>query len=110
MSTAWQRTRYADTGQTVWTRPGFIITKESGCSRFTLQTTPGDSWPVQFGSLHQAKMAAEQPIERLREKQRESYLGYHGYFARLLREDFDDRILKDAVDENARRFQSLRAA
>lgn len=106
----WERVRHEDTGQTEWTKPGFIITKERGYSGFTLRTTPGDSWPIKCRTLHAAKMKAELPMESLRELQRQSFMDYHLYFAGFLGQNIDDRLLEDAVHENAYRFQIRQAA
>lgn len=123
MSTEWKMKRYPATGQTEWRKPGFIITKESGYTGFTMQTLSGagvlntgvePSWPLRFATLTEAMEAATWSWELIRDVQRQAYFERHHYFALIklgsfnhpnLGEEIMGRIWNDALEEDAYRTQ-----
>lgn len=123
MNLEWKQKRYADIGQTEWKAKGFIITKESGYSSYTLQTLSGAgvlnvgveaSWPLKFPTLTEAKDAATWPMELIRDRQRQAYFERHHYFALIKLGSFNhpsldaeimSRIWNDALEEDAYRTQ-----
>lgn len=130
MNLEWKQKRYAETGQTEWKAKGFIITKESRYSSYTLQTLSGAgvlnvgveaSWPLKFSTLTEAKDAATWPMELIRDRQRQAYFERHHYFAMISLNGINDpridevtkeRIWEDALEEDAYRIQvaALRSA
>lgn len=98
-------------GLTFWDSAGFTIAKANGYAPYTLRMTGNvDTWPLEFKTLAEAKAAAAWPIDVLRYAQRESFAGYCGYWARITKRPFDERLIDEALKEDAFRCQRRSAA